>query len=119
MNPDRDRSPSQAQDRVRVVRKRLGSFVRRLRSRGLAFPIEVEERQGAKRLARISAGISSADEWRLHAERVRSGVLRSAGLVPMPLKAGLRPVFGRRREFDSHSVEAVADRCKSLSPALG
>jgi len=108
MNPDRDTGASLARHRVRVVRKRLGSFVRRFRSRGLAFPIEVEERQGANRLAGISASISSADRWRLHAERVRGGVLHSAGLVPMPVKTDLRPIFDRRREFGSHSVENVA-----------
>jgi dienelactone hydrolase len=93
---------------VRLLRKRAGSMQRRLQSRWLRLPIEISERAAAEQLAAVSAEISGASGWRLHASRVRAHVLHAAGLAPMPVRADLRVVWGRHRELGSYSVDNVA-----------
>lgn len=51
---------------------------------------------------------STEGEWEAYRETVRNGILRGAGLDPLPRRSPLNPIIHSLREYDGYSVENVA-----------
>lgn len=66
------------------------------------------EAQAVEQLARFAQTCSTAAEWQARAQTIRQGILRGAGLIPLPKKTPLNPIIHSRRTFDGYSVENVA-----------
>ena len=66
------------------------------------------ERQAAEQLKRFAASYHTLDEWKARAANIRRGILRGAGLDPMPPKTPLRPIIRKRRQHDGYTVENAA-----------
>lgn len=66
------------------------------------------EAQAKEQLARFAASYTNLEQWKVRAARIREGVLRGAGLWPMPARCDLKPIIHSRREHDGYSVENVA-----------
>jgi len=66
------------------------------------------ENDGKELLAEFAATWSNLEEWNRRAEAIRLGILRGAGLLPMPRKCLLEPIVRSRREHPGYSVENVA-----------
>ncbi len=66
------------------------------------------EEQAKEQLARFAATYSTQAEWQQRAQRIREGILRGAGLLPMPRKCPLNPIIHSRREHDGYTVENAA-----------
>jgi 5-enolpyruvylshikimate-3-phosphate synthase len=48
------------------------------------------------------------EAWRARGEMIRKGILKEAGLTPLPRRTPLKPIIHSRRERDGYSVENVA-----------
>jgi hypothetical protein len=59
-------------------------------------------------LARFAQSYSDLGGWKRRAAAIREGILRGAGLSPLPAKGALNPVLRDRREYCGYSVENVA-----------
>lgn len=66
------------------------------------------EEAAVAQLAAYRETFHSLEEWQARAERIRNGILRGAGLDPLPRKHPLNPVVHSRREYDGYAVENVA-----------
>lgn len=63
---------------------------------------------GESDLKKLASSYSNLDEWKAHAQLVREGILRGAGLVPLPERTPLNAVIHSRREHDGYAVENVS-----------
>ena len=64
---------------------------------------------GAKdELIMFSKAYSNLNEWKLRAEKIREGIRRGAGLLPLPKKCPLNPMVHSKRTYDGYTVENVA-----------
>ena len=66
------------------------------------------EGEAREQLARFGGSYSTLDEWKARARGVREGILRGAGLDPMPGKCKLNPIIRSRRDYRGYTVENVA-----------
>ena len=66
------------------------------------------EEQAKEQLARFAATYSTLSEWQQRAQRIREGILRGAGLWPLPKRCPLNPIIHSKRVYDGYSVENVA-----------
>jgi len=98
---------SEARRRLLEIRQR----------RGQAIPAETNRRPDARdletpevlrQLAILQARYHSAEDWQERIQQVRSGVMQSMKLSPLPAKNPLRPIIHSRREYEGYSVENVA-----------
>lgn len=65
-------------------------------------------KQSEARLAEMAAGCSTAEEWQSRAAAIRRGILRGAGLDPLPAKGPLNAAIRDRKERDGYTIENVA-----------
>ena len=70
------------------------------------FP-KIPEEQGANNLKTFGKTFSNLEEWQERANRNREGILKGAGLVPLPKRTPLNPYSHSRKEMDGYSVENV------------
>jgi dienelactone hydrolase len=59
-------------------------------------------------LAGFAREARTAGEWKARARRVREGILKGAGLWPLPKKGTLNPIIHSRRAYSGYTVENVA-----------
>ncbi len=59
-------------------------------------------------LAEFARKSRTPGEWKARARRVREGILKGAGLWPLPKKGSLNPVIHSRRAYSRYTVENVA-----------
>lgn len=71
-----------------------------------AFP-KIPEEAGAANLEAFAKTFSTLDEWRERAKRNREGILKGAGLVPLPERSPLNAHVHSRKEMNGYSVENV------------
>ena len=64
--------------------------------------------EGKATLAYLLTLCTNRSSWEAYADTVRRGILRGAGLVPLPRRTPLDPVVRNRRAHDGYSVENVA-----------
>ena len=66
------------------------------------------EEAAKAQLARFAESYSNLDEWKVRAKCIREGILRGAGMEPLPAKCPLNPIIHSRREYQGYTVENVA-----------
>ena len=66
------------------------------------------EAEARRQLAKFAATYDTAEEWKSRAKTIREGILRGAGLVPLPDRCPLKPIIHSRRVHDGYTVENVA-----------
>jgi hypothetical protein len=66
------------------------------------------EEAAKQQLARFAASCTNLDLWKSRAKRIREGILRGAGLSPMPKKCALKPIVHSKRRRNGYAVENVA-----------
>ena len=71
-----------------------------------AFP-RIPEEEGARNLKAFGKTFSTLEEWQERAKRNREGILKGAGLVPLPKRSPLNVYTHSRKEMDGYSVENV------------
>jgi dienelactone hydrolase len=65
------------------------------------------EEEAVRQLERLAGQYHTLDEWKARAVMIRGGILKGAGLDPLPEKHPLNPVIHSRREYNGYSVENV------------
>lgn len=68
----------------------------------------LSEAAAKHQLADFSRSFSSLKEWKARVQRVREGILKGAGLWPLPKRCALHPIIHSRREYKDYTVENVA-----------
>ena len=68
----------------------------------------LSEPAGEHQLAEFARACRTLEHWQARSRRVRQGILRGAGLWPLPRKYAHNPIFHSRRELHGYSVENVA-----------
>lgn len=71
-----------------------------------AFP-KIAEDEGANNLKAFGKTFSNLQEWEERAKRNRAGILKGAGLVPLPERSPLNAKTHSRKEMKGYSVENV------------
>ena len=66
------------------------------------------EEEAKAQLEKFANSYSDSIGWEKRANEIREGILRGAGLVPLPDKNNLNPIIRSKREYDGYSVENVA-----------
>jgi hypothetical protein len=66
------------------------------------------EEAAKEQLAKFASGYSTKEQWKARAQRNREGILRGAGLDPMPKKCPLNPIIHSKRKYSGYTVENVA-----------
>ena len=66
------------------------------------------ESEAILQLTRFAESYKNQEEWEVKAKVIREGILKGAGLIPMPTKTDLNPIYRNKRQFDGYSVENVA-----------
>jgi uncharacterized protein len=66
---------------------------------------EAEAREVIKEL---KLQFKTEKEWLQRAETIRQGILKGAGLIPLPEKTPLNPLFTEERLYEGYSVQNVA-----------
>lgn len=66
------------------------------------------EEEALNQLERFSKKYRNLDEWKLYAQRIRTGILEGADLIPQPAKNSLNTIIRDKRTYDGYSVENVA-----------
>jgi len=71
------------------------------------FP-RLSEDEGARLLGGCATACADLKDWEARAASIRRGILRAAGLDPLPARCPLNPIVHSRREHNGYSVESVA-----------
>ena len=66
------------------------------------------EEEAKAQLKKFANSYSDLSGWKKRANEIREGILRGAGLLPLPDKNNLNPIIGSKREYDGYTVENVA-----------
>jgi uncharacterized protein len=66
------------------------------------------EAEAVVELNRLKESYPTLELWKKKAEAVRNGILKGAGLYPLPEKTPLNIIRTRKRVYDGYSVENVA-----------
>jgi hypothetical protein len=68
----------------------------------------LSEEAAKQQLAKFAGSYSTPKQWKARAKRIREGILRGAGLSPMPKKCPLKPIVHSKRQHKGYTVENVA-----------
>jgi dienelactone hydrolase len=77
----------------------------------LAFPplgLAQKADKGESDLGKLAKTYQTREQWQARAKVVREGILRGAGLWPLPKKTPLKPRIHSLRKYKGYSVENVA-----------
>jgi len=66
------------------------------------------EQAAKEQLEKFAKSYSNLGQWEVRAQRIRSGILSGAQIVPMPKKHPLNPIIRGKRKYDGYTVENVA-----------
>ena len=66
------------------------------------------EQEAKEQLSAFVEEYKTLNEWKKKASVIREGILKGAGLFPLPKKCNLNPIFTTKRNYDGYSVENVA-----------
>jgi len=66
------------------------------------------EEEAKTQLKKFANSYSDISGWEKRANEIRAGILRGAGLLPLPDKNNLNPIIKSKREYDGYTVENVA-----------
>lgn len=66
------------------------------------------EEQAAELLESFRKSYPTLDLWQKKAEKIRTGILKGAGLYPLPERSPFNTIRSNKREFDGYIVENVA-----------
>jgi len=64
--------------------------------------------EGHLELEEFKKSIGCLDEWENRQANIRDGILRGAGLVPLPEKTLLNAKYYNKRTYDGYTVESIA-----------
>ena len=84
----------------------LGSLLPFLLQPASGFP-KIPEEEGANNLKAFGKTFSNLEEWQARAKLNREGILKGAGLVPLPKRTPLHPHSHSLKKMDGYSVENV------------
>ncbi|MFP6855398.1 MAG: acetylxylan esterase [Opitutales bacterium] len=84
----------------------LSALALSLTANSYGFP-KIPEQEGADNLKAFGETFSNLAEWQARAKRNREGILKGAGLVPLPKRTPLNPYSHSRKEMNGYSVENV------------
>jgi len=68
----------------------------------------LSEAAARHQLAEIARSYSTLEEWKARARKIRTGILRGAGLDPHPVRNDLKPIRHSLRSYEGYTVENVA-----------
>ena len=71
-----------------------------------AFP-KIPEEEGARNLQLFGKTFSTLEEWKKRADQNRQGILKGAGLAPLPDRSPLNAYSHSLKKMDGYSVENV------------
>src|SRR5262245_26028626 len=74
----------------------------------LALPQLGLAQKGESDLGKLAKTYQTREQWETRAQAVREGILRGAGLWPLPQKTALKPRIHSLRKYEGYSVENVA-----------
>ncbi len=66
------------------------------------------EAEGKAKLDEYGKNVKTKKDWQKRAKRIREGILKGAGLDPLPKKTDLNPIIRDKRTYDGYTVENVA-----------
>ena len=66
------------------------------------------EAEGAANLVKLRESYQTKEEWLKRREIIKQGILEGAGLIPMPVKTPLNPIYTAERKYAGYSVKNVA-----------
>ncbi len=66
------------------------------------------ENEACEVINKLKSEYKTSKEWLKHAEIIRNGILKGAGLIPLPEKMPLNPIYINKREYSGYSVQNVA-----------
>ncbi len=66
------------------------------------------EEEGADQLLELRNSYQTRREWIHRSEIIKQGILKGAGLFPLPPKTPLKPIFTQERTYPGYSVRNVA-----------
>ena len=66
------------------------------------------EQDAKEQLAAFARSYSNLDQWKRRVQRIREGILRGAGLLPLPDKCPLNPIIHSKRRYKGYTVENAA-----------
>ena len=66
------------------------------------------EEDAIKQLARMASTFETLEEWQQRAEKIRTQILRGAGLTALPQRTPLNPIIHNRRAYAGYTVESAA-----------
>jgi len=66
------------------------------------------EAQGREKLAELARTYADQAGWEKRAQTIREGILRGAGLDPLPERTPLQPILRGERAHEGYSIENVA-----------
>ena len=75
---------------IRRVCKRFASAIRRMRSRRLQYPIEIDEQEAGAWMSSQIDSLHTADDWFRRADNIRAHIREVTGLSAPPPKPPLR-----------------------------
>lgn len=64
--------------------------------------------EAREELARFAATFDDAASWQRRAAQTRAGILRGAGLDPLPRRTPLQPRYGQLQQRDGYTLQPVA-----------
>jgi hypothetical protein len=68
----------------------------------------LSEAAARHQLAEFARSYSTLEEWKARARKIRTGILRGAGLDPHPVRNDLKPIRHSLRSYEGYTVENVA-----------
>ena len=66
------------------------------------------EAEGQEFLTHMQQSNPTSEAWEKRAKHIRSHILQTTGLLPLPEKCPLNPIYGKKRIYDGYQVENVA-----------
>lgn len=66
------------------------------------------EAEGKAKLDEYGKNYKTKKDWQKRVKKIRGGILKGAGLDPLPKKTDLNPIIRDKRTYDGYTVENVA-----------
>ncbi|MDD4143899.1 MAG: acetylxylan esterase [Prolixibacteraceae bacterium] len=86
----------------------LTGFARHADNDSLCVGHYYSEEEGREVINSLKSKYTTKKEWIERADMIRDGIMKGAGLDPMPVRAPLNPRYGKERKYKGYSVVNVA-----------